>query len=272
MAARSLITSATRISMLARSSKGVDALLGTENLLLQNNRDALRDSYEKLFSAVSSSSTSSPNLIATSLNTSVSFLDSNNFYADTSRANDITYYVVGRAKKGVSEDTGEEYAYDKQGNGSVYCIPRQLVSLGEKRRFADELLRLAVGICGSARDRINTTAKSSSSAALMGASIFMEDDAKNVRHQILAAASGCAGVAGADNLSAAAPDAFVISGCDTPERVDLLKEILSENEKKMVRLGTRSTTGRYIENDEDSELGFDIPALIIRDDQIVDIL
>lgn len=51
---------------------------------------------------------SSCDVVSTTLNTSAAWLKNHGFFKDMNRDNDITYYVVGRGRKGVDPITGEE--------------------------------------------------------------------------------------------------------------------------------------------------------------------
>mmetsp|Transcript_11096 Transcript_11096/g.16818 ORF Transcript_11096/g.16818 Transcript_11096/m.16818 type:complete len:243 (-) Transcript_11096:36-764(-) len=238
MAARSILSSA-RISSLLPTK---DKLLGTERLLLESNRLLLQKAYgDQLASG-------DFDVLTTSINTSVNFLDNHNFWNDMSRDNDISYYKVGRGKKGVDPVSGEEFSFQKQGNGYRFCVPRTLVSLNEKRQFSGMMLQKAVVLLRDAME-------ASKHDAFLGASIFMEDDLESLEHQLQEAAK-------------AAPGAFCIMDCDDAEKVEKLKEILLRNEKRMVRLSKPNTVGRMIKDDYDSEVGFDIPALVIRDGKV----
>ena len=245
MAARSLLTKTTKLSLLAPTA---DAMLGTERLLLTESRDALRGSYQALFEKAEKNS-----IVATNLNTSISFLDGLGFFKDLSRPNDISHYTAGRGKKGTDTKTGEDYAWEMQNRGFPICIPRELVSHGEKQLFVGLLLQQAVEAALAAK-------ASSNSDALVGCSVYMENDQRgNVEHQMLWAAKK-------------SPQCFVVNGVDTAEQKDVLKEILQRNMPVAKRLGSRDTTGVYVEDEADTTVGFDIPALLVKGGEIVDVL
>ena len=52
-------------------------------------------------------------MVSTSLNTSSTWLKKNGFFKDMSQDNDITYYVVGRGKKGGEERVCEEQSKER---------------------------------------------------------------------------------------------------------------------------------------------------------------
>merc|ERR1712176_1554210 len=64
------------------------------------------------------------------------------------------------------------------------------------------------------------------------------------------------------------PDVFCIEHCDNDDKLGQVREIIRRNEKRMVKLSTPNTTGHMIENDFETEVGFDIPAVIIRDGMV----
>jgi len=106
---------------------------------------------------------------------------------------------------------------------------------------------------------------------LVGASVFMNKSsvaALNVEgllclenQMVKAVAADCA-----------LPDMFLVAGCESPERLEQLKEVVKRNEKKMVTLEVPSTTGHYKKNDFETEIGFDIPTVVIREGQIDEII
>jgi len=67
------------------------------------------------------------------------------------------------------------------------------------------------------------------------------------------------------------PDAFIVTGCEGEEKRQELQEILTRNKKRMVNKWTVSTTGITIFDERETEIGFDIPAVLVRseNDEIV---
>lgn len=256
---RSILSSATRISLRPPPTK--DKLLGTELLLLESTRKTLSDMYQKQVSS------GNFDVVTTGLNTSVTFLQNHSFFEDMSRNNDISYYKVGRGKKGIDPITGEEYAFEKQDKGYRFCIPRFLVSHGEMIQFSGMLIQKALEELKKAMD-----GGGDSNGVMTGASIFMEDTNGGVdnctqlglecfENQLQSAAGGIS-----------PPDVFCIECCDTAEKLEYVREILRRNEKRMIKLSTPNTTGHMTENDFDTEVGFDIPAVILRDGVVDEII
>uniref|UniRef100_A0A7S2R370 Uncharacterized protein n=1 Tax=Eucampia antarctica TaxID=49252 RepID=A0A7S2R370_9STRA len=248
MSIRSLLSSCSRVSAIVPTK---DKLLGTERIFLECSRLILRDTYKKQLASCDF------DVVATSVDTSISFLDKHEFWEDMSRDNDISYYKIGKGKKGVDPVSGEEYAFETQGNGFKYCIPRILVSLGEKREFSGLLLQKALAELKHAKEETVN-----SNAALIGATIYMDEGSHGVEsfeNQFRQAAQG-------------SPDVFCVEGCHDKDKVQRLKEFLLRNERKMVTLSKPNTTGHMIPEHQQTEIGFDIPALLMREGQIDEIL
>ena len=72
--------------------------------------------------------------MVTDVDVTVGALDADNFFEDTTRPNDITYYEVGKGTK--------EGGYALQNKGFKFCIPRVGVSPGEKLEFSALLAQL----------------------------------------------------------------------------------------------------------------------------------
>ena len=66
--------------------------------------------------------------VVADVDVTVGALDADNFFEDTTRPNDITYYEVGKGTK--------EGGYALQNKGFKFCIPRVGVSPGEKLEFS----------------------------------------------------------------------------------------------------------------------------------------
>lgn len=188
----------------------------------------------------------------------------------------MSYYKVGRGKKGVDEESGEEYSFETQKLGYRHCIPRTLVSEGEKMRFGGMLLQIALGELNNAKEALAGGSDSASPLPLLGTSVFMDRTAEAGCGKTALSTSGLEclenqllKVVEADSPM---PDMFCIEGCESAERLEQLKELIKKNEKRMVRLSVPTTTGHYKENDFETELGFDIPTVVIRDGQIDEII
>eukprot|EP00519_Triparma_laevis_P009033 CAMPEP_0182506084 /NCGR_PEP_ID=MMETSP1321-20130603/20552_1 /TAXON_ID=91990 /ORGANISM="Bolidomonas sp., Strain RCC1657" /LENGTH=254 /DNA_ID=CAMNT_0024711755 /DNA_START=79 /DNA_END=840 /DNA_ORIENTATION=+ len=242
-----LITTATRVLSL---SKTADPLLGAERLLMSNDRGSLQRAYKDLLQA-----STSGDIISTTYNTSSAWLKQHGFFKDMQRDNDITYYVVGRGRKGVDPATGEEFSFEVQNMGGAsligknhYCVPRAMgVSAGEEKRFAGHLGRINMQVLKAAKDGAGT------GDALLGAAINFSGPPSFIEYQL-------------QQLASESPDAFVITGCDDATQRQRLKEMLSRNERRMVKLTHRSTTGMLLTDAHLSEVGFDIPAVLVKED------
>jgi len=192
------------------------------------------------------------------------------------RDNDVSYYKVGKGKKGIDEETGEEFSFETQKLGFRHCIPRTLVSEGEKRLFGGMMIQIALDELNQAREGC-TGVGGDGDLPLVGASVFMDRTSVSMgcgkmaldvegllcieNQMVTAAAADCA-----------SPDMFLVAGCGSPERLDQLKEVVKRNEKKMVTLEVPTTTGHYKKNDFETEIGFDIPTVVIREGQIDEII
>jgi len=64
-----------------------------------------------------------------------------------------------------------------------------------------------------------------------------------------------------------------VEGCDSSDSISVVKSVLAKNGKRMERLGSRNLTGHYVEDKEDTEVGFDIPAVLVKGDgEIVEVV
>mmetsp|Transcript_14288 Transcript_14288/g.16384 ORF Transcript_14288/g.16384 Transcript_14288/m.16384 type:complete len:258 (-) Transcript_14288:77-850(-) len=253
---RSLISATSRVSTLAVTS---DALLGSERLLLASTRALLQQDYQSQLSS------GDYDVVATSLNTNAFFLKTKGFFSDMNRNNDITYYVVGRGRKGVDEKTGEEFAFEVQPNGGTsrlgkthFCIPRAFgVSAGEEMRFAASLAQLnKIELQNAA-----AAEKKNDDFPLLGSTIYFGDVPPSyVEFQIL------------ELVKDKNPDVFVIHNCDSDDQRTQLQEIKFRNEKRKEMKHTRNTTGMLIPDAEESEVGFDIPFLLMQEGTIDEVL
>ncbi|GMH95297.1 hypothetical protein TL16_g13122 [Triparma laevis f. inornata] len=252
MPSRSLITSATRILSVPKTG---GALLGTERLLISTERGALQTAYKELFQA-----SSSCDVVSTTLNTSAAWLKNHGFFMDMNRDNDITYYVVGRGRKGVDPITGEEFAFTVQNMGGAsligknhYCVPRAMgVSAGEEKGFAGHLGRINMQVLKAAANDSNESDDSTNDdKALLGAAVNFSGPPSFIEYQM-------------QQLAVEKPDAFVITGCDDKMQRHRLSEMLKRNELRMVRGSYRSKTGMLCFDEHESEVGYDIPAILMK--------
>ena len=130
-----------------------DALQGTQYLLTAAGRRALTDQWGSLMRTGVAG-------VCTSLNTTVRFLDGAKLYSDCSRDNDLSYYEVGGAKHGKLQTAPSLGGLNSlslhlnRSGGFRHCVPRDLVSIGEKKQFADLLGALAVLACQACITRI----------------------------------------------------------------------------------------------------------------------
>jgi len=189
----------------------------------------------------------------------------------------VSYYKVGKGKKGVDEETGEEYSFETQKLGYRHCIPRTLVSEGEKRLFAGMMIQIALDELIQAREEERKGCVTGDDLPLVGASVFMDTTTVNAKCGTMAL--DVEGVSCIENqmLTAVAadcpsPDVFLVNGCGSKERLDQLREVVKRNEKKMVTLEVPTTTGHYKKNDFETEIGWNIPTVVIRDGQIDEII
>jgi len=72
------------------------------------DRASLQAEYKELIQGAKEN-----DMVSTSLNTSSTWLKKNGFFKDMSQDNDITYYVVGRGKKGGEERVCEEQSKER---------------------------------------------------------------------------------------------------------------------------------------------------------------
>ncbi|GMH89386.1 hypothetical protein TrVE_jg8069 [Triparma verrucosa] len=242
---RSLINSTSRLLSLSTSS---DKLLGTERLLLSKHRKQMEAEFGALAATAN-------DIISTTYNTSASWLKQNHFFSDMNRDNDLSYYKVGRGRVGTDPITGEEFSFEVQSTGGAslvgknhYCVPRAMgVSAGEEMRFAGFLGRINMQVLKASRP------ESASSAGLLGAAVNFSGPTSFVEYQI-------------QQLAKESPDAFVVSGCDDESQRHELKEMLKRNEKRMVYSTHRTVTGMLVTDSNLSEIGFDIPAILVKED------
>lgn len=234
-----------------------DVLRGAERLLLAPARAELRASYAALLSAGGGGC----DAVATGLNTSVSFLDRAGLFEDMSRENDVSYYVTGRGGKGVTED-GREYAWEVQDSGYTHCIPRSMVSEREKVLFSSLLTSLACRELSAAAAEVGGDC-----APLRGASVHLEDDHRPNRTTL----AECVGNQ-MRSAAAATADCFLVEGADTDEKLEAVRDALRDNRRRKVRLSRPGLTGIYVQDEDETEVGFDVPAVVLRGGDIYEII
>ena len=229
-----------RIVVASPFARGTDKLLGTQLLLTQAGRNELKTSFVDGFKKGAAA-------ICTAIDTSHTHCNDARLFEDASRDNDLTYYVVGQAPT-----LGVGYTE----NGYKHVIPRDGVSVGEKRNFCGLLSQLSVRAARDARDEALLVSPAESEAApLVGASITfsrLEDPhlGNRMEHQIISAAKE-------------APDFFAISGCATESDVRLVSQILRTHAKTFEVRSHINLKGMPELDDAPSTAGFDIPALLL---------
>ena len=213
-----------------------DALLGTQQLLLEATRSAITGEYK---AAIASSGAGA---LATGLITNSAFLDRAGFFEDFSRDNDISWYEVGKAKKGVDE-SGEEYAWVTQDRGFKHLVPRDLVSPGEKRDFSLELQKFAI-----------SAARGGAGEVLVGATLNFEDGATLVGSTLHCQVSAAVD-AGADFIT--------VQGVTAPSAIAELNAALEANATREVVLVDRNFTGFATPQEHPTTIGADFEAVVI---------
>ena len=184
------------------------------------------------------------------LTRSVPFLDAASFFGDVSRDNDLAYYVVGGATAAKlqgrphrSLDALSVLPMHLNKNGCFkHCVPREMVSAGEKTDFAALLGSLSVLVAQEAR------AKGSNADALVGASLYMKKDTgDSLNLQMIAAASQ-------------SPDFLHVEGVASAADVQQIRQVLDQNMPRMVPLSDSDTRGFPIEGEVAA--GFNIPVVV----------
>lgn len=208
-------------------------LQGTELLLTQAGRQTLADFYCQAFSNGASA-------VCTSVDTSHAHLDAVEFFEDYSLPNDLSYYIVGKAKE-----------QKLQGNGYKHCIPRNGVSVGERRNFAGLLAQLAVEAAIEGRALAEQRGKPK--GGLVGATInfsSVEDPHLGSRMEY-------------QMKRACAADFFAIDGCSSVADVQHVAELLETNAFSVERRYRANLKGMMALEDEATAAGFDVPALVL---------
>ena len=207
--------------------------------------------------------------VVTDVDVTVGALDADNFFEDTTRPNDITYYEVGKGTK--------EGGYALQNKGFKFCIPRVGVSPGEKLEFSALLAQLSVRAAASARDEAGGT-------ALVGASVRYQAEALEgydtpsaavfyplgqERDQIHLGDEGRAGAAVAvgltHQLATAARenvDFFAVEGCATADDVGRLGALFESYPETKVKSRVTDTRG-FDHDGEEITAGFGAPVLLV---------
>ena len=203
--------------------------------------------------------------VVTDVDVTVGALDADNFFEDTTRPNDITYYEVGKGTK--------EGGYALQNKGFKFCIPRVGVSPGEKLEFSALLAQLSVRAAASARDEAG-------GMALVGASVRYQAEALEgydtpsaavfyplgqERDQIHLGDEGRAGAAVAvgltHQLATAARenvDFFAVEGCATADDVGRLGALFESYPETKVKSRVTDTRG-FDHDGEEITAGFGAP-------------
>ena len=239
-----------RIVASSALARGGDKLKGTQLLLTAAGRDELAAAYKAAFASGAAA-------VCTALDTSQSHLVAADFFSDMSRDNDMSYYVVGKG-----DGPG---GFELQGKGYTFCIPREMVSAGERRDFAGLLSEIATKTAQHAREEALAASPGPAgvSPPLVGTTLrftdqedgtHLEDGSLHLgfrlEHQIVSAA-------------AAATDFFAIVGCESAADVDFVGKLLAKNATRSERRYSTDLRGMEKLDDEPTTVGFDIPALIL---------
>lgn len=196
-----------------------DVMRGTQLLLTASGRATLADSYRDAFLSGASA-------VLTSLDTSHAHLDAVGFFEDMSRDNDLAYYEVGKGNG--------EGGFALQNNGYTFLIPREMVSVGERRDAAGLLSELATAAVK--QGRAAALAQSPDvGEALVGTTIQFSSREDGTH---LADGSLHLGLRLENQILSAAkmrPDFFAIAGCASAEDVGLVATILARNAPTMER-------------------------------------
>eukprot|EP00617_Octactis_speculum_P010540 CAMPEP_0185773298 /NCGR_PEP_ID=MMETSP1174-20130828/72864_1 /TAXON_ID=35687 /ORGANISM="Dictyocha speculum, Strain CCMP1381" /LENGTH=261 /DNA_ID=CAMNT_0028459919 /DNA_START=51 /DNA_END=836 /DNA_ORIENTATION=- len=209
-----------------------DPLGGTQLLLLEEGRKVVEEIFTKAYASGASA-------VVSSLDTSSSMLESHKFFNDRSRINDITYYETGQGMRRQEGPTA-----------GGFCIPRTLVSTGEKHNFSDLLTQFSTELLVSARDSAGSLPDGQECRA--GISILYHENGPYdpIRESQLRTAvrGGC--------------DFFVFEGCSTSAHLEEVDHLLQENAARQVPLVKINTVGKPYE-DGTCVAGFDVPAFVL---------
>ena len=210
----------TRLVLKHLSTK--DSLRGTELLLTAAGRATLTAHYAEQFQGQKG-----PVAFVSGTDWSVGSLDAESFFDDYSRENDISYYEVNEP---------DQTLKITQPSGYAHCIPRELVSTGEKRLFAETLLTLDLECLRAGRGNND---------GLLGLRVDVDDHVE----QYLKA-------------GAASEVDFFAATVDSVDKARLAVETLEANRSRMV-LGTHVDLKGIRHDDEDESLqGFDTPVVL----------
>ena len=210
--------------ILLKTVASSDSLLGAELLLKAEGRAALTAQYAALFQA------GDVEAVATGTKWGVPFLESQAvpFFEDYGRDNDISYYEVNEPDQTLKKT---------QPSGYRHCVPRSLVSEGEKKLFAETLLALDLECLLAARGGAATAA---------GVSLDVDGDAE--AYLKVGAAS--------------APDFFVARVADAADAA-LAVAALEANRSRMALGSHVDLKGIRHDDAEESPVGFDIPVVLV---------
>ena len=247
-------TTPTRMLRLARGARiltssaltkgGSDVLQGTQHLMTAIGREKLKDSFRN-------DCKSGADAVMTAIDTSFDHLDRADFFADYTRDNDLSYYVVGKGNG--------EGGYELQGNGKKFLIPRGAgVSLGEKRDFAGVLCNLATTT--AKLGRAEATGRES---VLLGATIQFSSREDGTHLADGSLHLGNRMEAQITSAAEAQPDFFAVAGCTSARDVELVATTLDKHTLRKER-GVFVDLRGFDQLDENpSTLGFAIPALLL---------
>lgn len=212
----------------ANSFARAHKLQGTELLLTQAGRNSLVEHYKNAFSG-------GAHAVCTSLSTNVEFLDAANFYEDHTLENDISHYKVGSK------------ATELQGRGFVHHVPRSMVSIGEKRLFAELLASLALEAAFAGRDAAGAT-----SSSLVGANVFFTSTEDPHLGQRMVRQMHAVSTA----------DFFAFDGCAGAADIEALSAVLEAEGLRNERARKVDLRGMDYLEEQPSPTGFDVPAIV----------
>ena len=211
--------------ILLRTLRTEDPLRGTELLLTAAGRATLTELYRAQIEVAGE-----PLAVCSGADWFVGSLDSQAFFSDYSRENDISYYEVNEPD-GTLKIT--------QPSGYQHCVPRELVSLGEKKIFVETLLTLDLECLAAARG--------DETATKVGLSLRVDGDVERYLK------------AGAKSQ---VPDYFAAR----VDSVDAVRETISalEANRSRMELGSHvNLKGIRYDDAEESKVGFDTPVLFL---------
>ena len=225
-------------------------LRGTDKLLTAAGRAQLTQHYRDAFVSAGAGA------VCTALDTSQAHLEATRLCSDSSLDNDLAYYVVGKGNGagGYEQQSPREPRLGGLASG-FHCIPREMVSIGEVRTFAGLLAELAVECASAGRDGANA------SDGLVGATIRFEAGFVGGATEAHDAHLGTK--MGYQMQRASRADFFLVAGCASAEHVALVGRELEANRRSVERRYRADKRGMMALEDEPSEAGFDVPALLL---------